>query len=435
MVSRHNRSMVRRSVIALAAVAGLVLPLVASAQDLDLLNATIIDGTGAKPRPNQSIRVRGGRIAAVTDSAPAPEAGVRRIDLGGRYLLPGLIDAHAHIESPAAALRALQSGVTTARVLGDTHRQALGTRNLVRAGHVPGPELLVSPGHIRPRPGEAFFMVYPQFGDAIAGELRGPERIAAATRALIAAGADVIKVGASERAGLAYTDPRKPELNEDEIRAAVAVAAEQGLYVAAHTHGQDGAAAAVRAGVRSIEHGTWVDDATLAEMKRRGTYFVPTLAVMSPLGDPKGNSADEVTLQLRTQAMMGPLRAAVRKAKALGIIVAAATDGSYADKDDTGRIRLAHEIAILREEIGYTPLESITVATLNGARVLGIESRTGTVRPGLEADLIAYDGDPLNDSLTFFEPRLVISDGKMAVIGAGIADAVADAAVGSEPAR
>ncbi len=344
--------------------------------------------------------------------------------------MPGLIDAHAHIESPAAALRALQSGVTTARVLGDTHRQALGTRDLVRAGHVPGPELLVSPGHIRPRPGDAFFMVYPQFGDAINGELRGPERIAAATRALIAAGADVIKVGASERAGLAHTDPRKPELNEEEIRAAVTVAAERGLYVAAHTHGADGAAAAVRAGVRSIEHGTWVDDATLAEMKRRGTYFVPTLAVMSPLGDPKGNSADEVTLQLRTQAMMGPLRAAVRKARALGIVVVAATDGSYADRDDTGRIRLAHEIAILREEIGYTPLESITVATLNGARVLGIESRTGTVRLGLEADLVVYDGDPLSDMLTFFEPRLVISDGRVAVRGAGIPDSEAGTRVG-----
>ena len=126
-------------------------------------------------------------------------------------------------------------------------------------------------------------------------------------------------------------------------------AAKKGLYVAAHAHAREGAAAAVRAGVRSIEHGTWVDDATLAEMKRRGTYFVPTLAVMSPLGDPQGNSADDVALQLRTQSMMGPLRAAVRKAHALGITIAAATDGSYADKDDTGRIRIAHEIAMLRE--------------------------------------------------------------------------------------
>jgi imidazolonepropionase-like amidohydrolase len=176
----------------------------------------------------------------------------------------------------------------------------------------------------------------------------------------------------------------------------------------------------VRAGVRSIEHGTWVDDATLDEMKRRGTFFVPTLAVMSPLGDPQGNSADDVALQLRTQSMMGPLRAAVRRAHALGIPIAAATDGSYADKDDTGRIRIAHEIAMLREQAGFTPLESITAATLNGARVTGIDHRTGSIRVGLEADVVAYDGDPLADTRTLFEPRLVVSDGRIAVEGVAL---------------
>jgi imidazolonepropionase-like amidohydrolase len=127
-----------------------------------------------------------------------------------------------------------------------------------------------------------------------------------------------------------------------------------------------------------------------------------------------------VGLQLRTQSMMGPLRAAVRKAHALGITVAAATDGSYADKDDTGRIRIAHEIAMLREQVGYTPLESITAATLNGARVIGIDHRTGTVRVGMEADLVVVDGDPLTDTRVFFEPRLVVSDGKLVVEGAGL---------------
>jgi imidazolonepropionase-like amidohydrolase len=396
------------------------LPYVATAQDLDLVNVTLVDGTGAAPRVGVSVTVRGGRITTIEERAPPVTPGVRRFDLDGRYLLPGLIDAHAHIESPDAALRALQSGVTTARVLGDTNLQATGTRNLVRAGHVPGPELLVSPGHIRPRPGMAFFEVYPQFGDAINGELRGPERIAGATRALIAQGADVIKVGASERAGLASTDPRKPELTEDEIRAAVTTAAQQGLFVAAHAHSRAGAAAAVRAGVRSIEHGTWLDEPTLQEMRRRGTYFVPTLAVMSPLGDPQGNSADDVALQLRTQSMMGPLRAAVRRAHALGITVAAATDGSYADHDDTGRIRLAHDIAMLRADCGYSGLESITAATQAGARVLGIDQRTGTVKVGLEADLAVFDGDPLTDSRALFEPRLVISDGRIAVEGAAL---------------
>ena len=420
MIVHNSRSAFGKAAVGLGLLLIASLPLVVSAQDLDLVDATLVDGTGAAPRNGITVSVRGGRILAIHERAPAPAAGVRRIDLGGRYLLPGLIDAHSHIESPDAALRALNSGVTTSRVLGDTNLQAIGTRDLIRLGHVPGPELLVSPGHIRPKPGMAFYMVYPQFGDAIDGELRGPERIAEATRALIARGADVIKVGASERAGLTSTDPRKPELTEDEIRAAVTEAAKKGLFVAAHAHAREGAANAVRAGVRSIEHGTWVDDETLAEMKRRGTYFVPTLAVMSPLGDPRGNSADDVALQLRTQSMMSPLRAAVRKAHALGVVIATATDGSYADKDDTGRIRIAHEIAMLREHIGFTPLDSITAATLNGARVLGIENRTGTVRVGMEADLVVYDGDPLADSTVFFEPRLVVSDGRIALEGAGL---------------
>jgi imidazolonepropionase-like amidohydrolase len=391
----------------------------AAAEDFDLVNVTLVDGTGAEPRTGVSVSVRAGKIAAIEDHAPAATKDIRQIDMKGRFLLPGLIDAHAHIESPAAALRAIQSGVTTARVLGDNFLQASDTRELIRRGHVPGPQMLVSPGHIRPKPGIAFFMVYPQFGDAIEGELRGPERIAEATRALIANGADVIKVGASERAGLANTDPRRPELTEAEIHAAVVEAGKKGLFVAAHAHAREGCANAVRAGVRSIEHGTWVDDETLAEMKKRGTFFVPTLAAMSPLADPKGNAQDDVALRLRTQAMMGPLRAAVQKAHAMGVTIAAATDGSYAD-DDIGGIRIAHDIALLREFGGLTPLESITAATLNGARVIGIESRTGTVRVGLEADLVAYDGDPLADGRALFEPRLVVSDGKILVEGLGL---------------
>ncbi len=392
----------------------------ALAQDLDLVNAVVVDGTGAGPRPGVTVSVRGGKIAAISDQAPAPADGVRRIDLGGRFLLPGFIDAHAHIETPASALVALKSGVTTARVLGDTHLRAVGTRNLIRLGHVPGPELLVSPGHIRPKPGTAFYVTYPQFGDAIGGELRGPDRIAEVTRALIAEGADVIKVGASERAGLADTDPRKLELTEAEIRAAVTEASKKGLYVAAHAHARDGVANAVRAGVRSVEHGTWVDEATLAEMKRRGTFFVPTLAVMSPLAEPRGHSSDDIVLQLRTPYMFSSLETAVRRARELGVPIAASTDGTYDDGDDTGRVRVAHEIALYRELSGMTALESITAATLTGARVLGIESRTGSIRVGLEADLVAFEGDPLEDSAMLFEPRLVVSDGRVLVEGAGL---------------
>ena len=385
----------------------------AAGQDLDLINAMIIDGTGAPPRAGTSVIVRGGRIEQVLERAPPAVDGVRRIDLQGRFLLPGLIDAHAHIESPAAALRALQSGVTTARVLGDSYLRALGTRDLIRAGHAPGPELLVSAGIIRPRPGEAFFVTFPQFGAALNGELRGPERIAAVTRAMLERGVDVVKIAASERAGVVTADPRRAELTEEEMRAAVMEADRAGRFVAAHAHSRDGAAAAVRAGVRSIEHGTYLDEPMLLEMRRRGTFLVPTLAVMSPLSDPQTTQADDVVLQLRTRQMMAPVRAATRRARELGITVAASTDGSYGDGDATARIRIAHDIAALREDCGFTPLESIQAATWNGARVLGIDARTGTIRPGLEADLLVVERDPLRDDSALFEPLLVVSDGRV----------------------
>lgn len=400
-----------RIVVALLIASGWFTP--AAGQDLDFVNAKVIDGTGAPPRSGASVIVRNGRIERILDRAPPSVNGVRRIDLDGRFLLPGLIDAHAHIDSPAAALRAVQSGVTTARVLGDANFRALGTRDLIRAGHAVGPELLASAGIIRPRPGEAFFVAFPQFGAALNGELRGPERIAAVTRAMLERGVDVIKVAASERAGMASADPRRAELTEEEMRAAVAEADRAGRFVAVHAHSRDGAAAAVRAGVRSIEHGTYLDEPTLLEMRRRGTFLVPTLAVMSPLSDPQSTRADDVALQLRTRQMMAPVRAATRRARELGITIAASTDGSYGDGDATAGVRIAHDIVALREDCGFTPLESIQAATLNGARVLGIDARTGTIRPGLEADLLIVERDPLRDGSALFEPMLVVSDGRV----------------------
>jgi imidazolonepropionase-like amidohydrolase len=274
--------------------------------------------------------------------------------------------------------------------------------------------MLVSGGHVRPQLGEAFILSFPQFGRYLAAPLQGSEQVTEVVRAVIARGADVVKVGASERAGLARTDPRRQELSYEELRAAVLEAARSGRFVAAHAHDRYGANAAVRAGVRSIEHGTYVDEETLVLMRKQGTFFVPTLAIMSPLGDPRGDNADAVALQLRTLHMMRPLRDAVRKARALGITVAVGTDSSYGDGDDYGRVRPGHEIMELIG-CGYSALEAITAATYNSARVLGIESRTGSIAVGLEADLLIVDRDPRVDPTTLFEPLLVLSDGRIAL--------------------
>jgi imidazolonepropionase-like amidohydrolase len=379
----------------------------APAASLWLVNAHLIDGRNSPEVPLVDVRIDGREIAAILPASPRPGA----LDLRGAYLLPGFVDAHSHIQDPAAARRALLAGVTTTRVLGDAYLKALATRDLVRAGYVQGPQMLVSGGHIRPRLGEPFILSFPQFGQYLDAPLAGVENVRAVAKAVIARGVDVLKVGASERAGLADTDPRRPELSFEEMRAVVEEASRAGLYVAAHAHGRSGANAAVRAGVRSIEHGTYLDDETLALMKARGTFFVPTLAIMSPLGDPRGDTADAIALQLRTRAMMRPLREAVRKAHALGIPIAVGTDGDYGEGEGA-RVRPAHEIEEL-VALGFTPLEAISAASYQSARVLGIEARTGSIAAGLEADLLVVERDPRLDTTTLFEPLLVVSDGRV----------------------
>lgn len=382
----------------------------ASAADRWLSNAQLIDGLpGSKIRP-VNVRIADGRIAQITTASNRPDA----INLQGAFLLPGFIDAHSHIENPASAKRALLQGVTTTRVLGDVYLKAMATRDLVSAGHVEGPQMLVSGGHVRPRLGESFILSFPQFGQYLDKPLQGSDNVAAVVRAVAARGADVIKVGASERAGLPSTDPRRQELSYEELRAAVQEAAKTGLFVAAHAHDRYGANAAVRAGVRSIEHGTYLDDETLALMQKQGTIFVPTLAIMSPRGDVSGDSADALALQLRTSHMMRPLRDAVRKARALGITVAVGTDGAYGENNEYSRVHPGHEIAELIG-CGYTPQEAIVAATYNSARAIGIENRTGSVAVGLEADLLVVDRDPRIDPTTLFEPLLVITDGRIAL--------------------
>jgi len=381
------------------------------AQTLTLLNAQVIDGTGKAPF-GATVILQNGKITAVQPPDSATQG--KTLDLQGRYLTPGFIDAHAHFITPEAAGRALRSGVTTARILGDTYLQALGLRDLIRQGYWEGPEMLVSGGHIRPRLGTAFIVSYPQFGQYLDQELRGPAQVALVTRAVLAKNVDVIKVGASERAGRADTDPRRQELTEDEIRAAVAEAKKAGKFVAAHVHDAKGGLAAVRAGVRSVEHGTYLTEETLQLMKTQGTFLVPTLAVMSPLGDPEGNGAAAIDLGIRTHHMQSAIRAMVRRAKALGITVAAATDGTYGANEETAGIRIPHDLAIM-VECGYSPLEAIRNGTQNGAKVLGIEQRTGTIQVDKEADLLVFDRNPLTDLTVLFEPLVVINNGKIVV--------------------
>jgi imidazolonepropionase-like amidohydrolase len=255
-------------------------------EPLALTGANVVDVRTGRVIPNATVVLRDGKILSV-GSVAAP-AGVKTLDVKGRYVLPGLIDCHTHMSTLAAARLALQSGVTTVRSSGASNYADVGFRELVRAGVLPGPDVVAAGYHVRRNLAEEAFLSDPSPSGLIT-RVEGPEAVRQVVRTLLSHGVDVVKVMATERAGLPDTDPRKPVLSETELKAAVEEAAAKGVPVQAHAHGDEGARAAVRAGVRSIEHGTYLSDETLTLMKEKGTFLVPTYATVIDLREAGGD--------------------------------------------------------------------------------------------------------------------------------------------------
>jgi imidazolonepropionase-like amidohydrolase len=376
---------------------------------LVITHANVIDGVSDQPLRDATVIVRNGRIESVQSIKVETPAGATLIDLKGRWLLPGFVDAHVHVADLRAARAALASGATTLRSMGISHFVDKGIGELNRAGVMDLPDVLAAGYHVRPHLAEEFYITFPNLKNMMPG-LSGPENVRRVVRAIIDRGADVIKIMATERAGLPDTDPRKRVFSDEELAAAVDEARKSGIFVAAHAHGDEGARAAVRAGVRSIEHGTYLSDETLALMKERGVYLVPTIATVADLIDP-GGDYDNAVLSIRGRAMLPRVRETTARAKQIGVKVVAGTDTGYGA---TSRRRISHEVFELAE-IGISPMEAIKAATSTSAACLGIDKRTGSIRPGLEADLIAIERDPLASIGALEDVLLVINNGKIVV--------------------
>ena len=376
-------------------------------QTLVLTNVNVIDGVSAQPQLGMTVTVRDGRIDSVQAGAPASGSGANVIDLKGKWLLPGYIDAHVHINNMQSARRALLSGVTTARSMGVSSFVDVGFRELHRNGASDIPDFIASGYHVRPHPAEELFLDFPKLFDLMRG-VSGTQNVRRVVRANLEHGVQVIKILATERAGTPDTDPRKRTFTDEEMAAIVDESKSAGIPVAAHAHGDEGAAAAVRAGVRSIEHGTYLSDDTLAEMKKRGTYLVPTLATIIDLIEP-GGDYDNAALSVRGRYMLPRARETTTHAHNMGIKIVAGTDTGYGPN---GNRRIPHEIAEL-VQVGLTPMEAIQSATSIAAECLGISNRTGSIRAGLEADLIAVERDPRKDLAGLADVLLVINDGKI----------------------
>jgi imidazolonepropionase-like amidohydrolase len=374
-----------------------------------ITNATVIDGVASAPVRDATVVVRDGRIERIATGRIDLPNGATVLDLKGRWLLPGLIDAHVHLRDLTSARAALASGVTTARALGVDHFTDIGIRELNHAGVADVPDVLAAGYHVRPRPADAMFLDMPRQAELMAG-VNGPERVRRMVRALIERGADGIKIMATERAGLPGTDPRKRVYSEEELAAAVDEAKRSGRTVAAHAHGDEGALAAVRAGVRTIEHGTYLSDQTLALMKERGTCFVPTIATVIDLIDPGGNY-DDPALSVRGRAMLPRVRDATARGWKAGVQIIAGTDTDYGPQSTR---RVPDEVAEL-VQVGLAPMDAIKAATSLAARCLGIDQRTGVLKAGLEADLIVVDRDPLADVGALRDVVLIVNNGRIAV--------------------
>jgi imidazolonepropionase-like amidohydrolase len=372
---------------------------------LVLLHANVIDGSGAAPQRDVSIVIDAGRITSIGTAAAS---GTDTIDLAGRWVVPGLIDAHTHINSTAGMKRALESGVTTVRSGNTPHYEDVGLRALVRQGTIPGPEMLAAGVFVTPFLGETV-LADPRLAP-FAGGVLTPAQLAAVVNINIDRGVDWIKTRATERAGLADQDPRKQVYDERQLKAIVDAARARGVGVLVHAHGDEGAYAAVKAGARTIEHGTYLSDSTLRLMKSLGTCFTPTYTTLVDLSEP-GGDYDTAPLRIRGQHMRPRAEQAIRAAYALGVPIITGVDTEYGAESVS---RIPHEIMYFAQ-LGMTPMDAIRSATSVAARCLGLEARTGTLRAGLEADLVVVERNPLDDVRALQDAVIVITDGRVAL--------------------
>jgi imidazolonepropionase-like amidohydrolase len=376
---------------------------------------------------DQVIRIENGTIVAVAPRTPGEPVD---IDLGDVTLLPGLIDAHVHliggeeqtpyqdltqtaaraaIEGVANARKTLLAGFTTVRDLGARDFADVALREAVATGRVPGPRMLVAVkslsatgghGDENELPADVRVERYQALAD-------GPDAIRLKVRENVKYGADWIKLLATGGVMSAGTDPSMADYSEEEIHAAVLAAADKRRDVAVHAHGSEGIKRAIRAGVRSIEHASMLDEEAIRLAREHGTWLV-----MNPYTNQymleRGAAGGYQPYQLgKARQVLEMKMASLRKAVAAGLKLAYGTDAGVQVHGVNGR-QLAMYV-----DAGMTPLAAIRSATLVNAELLRMEGRIGTLRPGAFADIIAVRGDPLGDVRTLEAPVWVMKAGEV----------------------
>jgi imidazolonepropionase-like amidohydrolase len=378
---------------------------------------------------DQSVVIEDGKVVAVSSAAQAkaPPDSVR-IELPNATILPGLIDAHTHLTMdpkfgyerlansiPREALTGaknarltLQAGFTTVRNVGAAGFTDVALREAINAGDIPGPRMLVSGPALSITGGHCDNNMLPSEYHAVSdGVADGIAAVQHKVRENIKYGADLIKVCATGGVLSLGDNPQHSQYTLEEMKAIVADAHRLGRKVAAHAHGAEGIRWAAEAGVDSVEHGSYIDDAGIAAMKEHGTYLVPTLY----LGDWMFDNAEQTHMPAPLLAKAHEVIPAARKniahAFSSGVKVAFGTDAAVYPHGLN-----AHEFAVM-VKLGLTPLQAIQAATVNAADLLGWTGKAGSLEPGTWADIIAVDGNPLKDVTTLERVKFVMKGGEV----------------------
>ena len=370
-----------------------------------LTNANLFNGVDNRIFSDVTVLIEDGKIKAIVDGDKAIDSAFELIGVENNFLLPGLIDAHTHVDKLEQAQRALASGTTTLRSAGVPAFQDVALRELVRAGRVAGPDIVAAGVYVTPDLGDTV-LADPRLS-AVDDTVDTDDELRLLVNVNADRGVDVIKTRGTQRAGLPNTDPRQQVYTERQLGVIVDAAAQRGLSVMVHAHGDEGARAAVLAGARSIEHGSYLSDETLALMKERGTWFVPTYVTMDEMNE---EQYDHV-LRLRGRYMVPQLERAIRAAIALDVRIATGADNYY-DNESINRISV--EVEQLTA-LGMSNFDALQAATVSAAELLHLQEQTGRIVPGYEADLILVPANPLTNIEALQDVLLVMSNGELAL--------------------
>jgi imidazolonepropionase-like amidohydrolase len=386
----------------------------------------LLDAKTGKISDGQTIVVVGDTIQAIGPAGSiTPKAGDVMIDLSGLTVLPGLIDVHTHLTgSPdfdpyreltstdakeaitgvANARTTLLAGITSVRNVGAGGYTDVDLRDAINAGQVPGPHMLVSGPPLGITGGHCDENLLPIHYHAVGdGVADGIAEVQHKVRQNIKYGSDLIKICATGGVLSKGDDPQASQYTLEEMQAIVADAHRLGRKVAAHAHGAQGILWATEAGVDSIEHGSYINDAAIAEMKKRGTYLVPTLYLEDWMLE-SGHLPP--FYQQKMIDVSAVAKSNIKHAIEEGVKIAMGTDAAVYPHGLN-----AHELDVYVNQMGMAPLAALQTATINAADLMGWSSKTGTLEAGKWADIIAVDRSPLDDIRVLEDVKFVMKAG------------------------